>query len=117
MSAGDLLDAARRVAALPDRRLGSTRFTGAALLARQALEEGLDDLWADVAPGLERCSARAQLISLPYYLDEAVAGDVRYAWNRLSVAAHHGAYELPPTATELAGLIEVVERFLLAHGA
>jgi hypothetical protein len=37
---------------------------------------------------------------------------VNLAWWALSRACHHGSYELPPTATELEGLIDVVGRFV-----
>ena len=83
-----------------------------ALLTRQSLELALDDLWHRRAPGVEQCSARAQLLCLPSYLrgNEVLAEQVAYAWSGLSRACHHHAYELPPTFEELAGWIEVVER-------
>lgn len=82
-----------------------------ALLARQALETSLDDLWKLRAPGLERCSVRAQLLCLPYVLsrDPELADRVSYAWAGLSRACHQHAYELPPALPELAGWIGVVE--------
>jgi hypothetical protein len=86
-----------------------------ALLARQALETALDDYWRQHAPGLERCSMHAQLLCLPQYLrDNAndLAERTAYAWIRLSRACHQHAYELPPTAAELAGWIDTVDQFL-----
>jgi hypothetical protein len=87
-----------------------------ALLARHALEKALDDYWRQHAPGLERCSMRAQLLCLPSYLRGDGADDLAerttYAWIRLSRACHQHAYELPPTAAELAGWIEIVDQFL-----
>ena len=82
-----------------------------ALLARQALEAVLDDLWRLRAPGLERQPMRAQLICLRHCLPERpdLAPRVYYAWSGLSRASHQHAYELPPTSVELAGWIEVVE--------
>lgn len=81
-----------------------------ALLARQALEATLDDLWAVRAPGLERCSAHAQLLCLTQHLSET--GDLparaRYAWTGLSRACHQHPYELPPTVGELNGWMDVV---------
>lgn len=86
-----------------------------ALLARQALETALDDYWRRHAPGLERCSMRAQLLCLQSYLrgDDAddLAQRTAYAWIRLSRACHQHAYELPPTAAELAAWIEIVDQF------
>src|SRR5688572_6750590 len=83
-----------------------------ALLTRQALEGALDDLWLKRAPGLERCSARAQLLCLPGFLgsDADLARRVSYTWAGLSRACHHHAYEFPPTASELMSWIETVER-------
>ena len=84
-----------------------------ALLARQALETALDDYWRQHAPGLERCSMRAQLLCLPSYLHgddgDDLAERTAYAWIRLSRACHQHAYELPPTAAELAGWIDIVD--------
>jgi hypothetical protein len=83
---------------------------GAALLARQALEEALDAWWRRRAPGLEQCSTRAQLLCLPDYLRRSdLAEQIAYAWSGLSRACHHHAYELPPTAAELESWIGTVE--------
>jgi hypothetical protein len=43
-----------------------------ARLARQALEAALDDLWRLRAPGLELCSARAQLLCLFRFIFVAI---------------------------------------------
>ena len=108
MSAGALVSDARGLAAVPDRKLGGTRPLAAALLLRQALEEALDDFWLGSQPGMENVSARAQLVSLPYYLDTELAGDVTYAWYRLSAICHHDAYELAPSLGEVLHLAEIV---------
>ena len=81
------------------------------MLARQALETVLDDLWRLRAPGLERHPMRAQLICLRHCLPERpdLTPRVYYAWSGLSRACHQHAYELPPTSAELEGWIEVVE--------
>ena len=110
MTTADLTSLARQLATTPDRRLGSTRSIAAALLLRQALEATLDRWWADTEPGLESCSARAQLLSLPSYLDAPLAGEVTYCWYRLSSICHHHAYELRPAPTELEHLVDIVER-------
>ena len=85
-----------------------------ALLARQALEAALDDLWRLRAPGLEQCSARAQLLCLPFYLhgDEELAERVSYAWAGLSRACHQHPYELSPTSSELLGWLATVEQLV-----
>ena len=84
-----------------------------ALLARQALETALDDLWRLRALGVEKCSARAQLLCLPFYLgDDDLSGRVSYAWSGLSRACHQHAYELPPTSTELLGWLDIVDKLV-----
>ncbi len=85
----------------------------AALCARRALEETLDQLWRARAPGLEHASVRAQLISLEAHVHDAdLAGDVAFTYAALSDACHHHDYELTPTATELRARFAVVERLI-----
>ncbi len=84
-----------------------------ALLGRQALEQGLDDLWCAVARPVKDVSRHAQLLCLGAYLsNEELVSDVRHAWHGLSQACHHQVYELPPTADELARWLGAVERLL-----
>ena len=82
-----------------------------ALLARQALEAVLADLWNVRAPGLERCPMRAQLLCVEACLPKRgdLAARVRYAWAGLSRACHQHPYELPPTLSELTAWVAVVE--------
>ena len=108
MNPKELLAGARDLASSTDRRLGTSRSVGAALLARQALESALDDLWVRTVPGLALCSARAQFIALPAYVSPVLAGDVAYCWSRLSRACHHDAYDLPPSPAELEHLLDIV---------
>jgi hypothetical protein len=84
----------------------------AALLARQALEMGLDEFWEGRAPGVENASARAQLLCLPTYMDALTARKADHAWEALSRACHHHPYELSPTAAELSSWIEDVDQVL-----
>jgi hypothetical protein len=87
----------------------------AALLGRQALEQGLDDFWRARAPRVRDASRHAQLLCLGAYIpDEVLVSGVRHAWHGLSRACHHQVYELPPTAAELDGWLDAVAR-LLAH--
>ena len=87
----------------------------AALLGRQALETSLDGYWAARRIPLESCPTLQQLICLREYLDDPdLAGRVHHAWSALSRACHHHPYELPPSAGELQGWLEIVERWL-AH--
>jgi hypothetical protein len=86
----------------------------AALLTRQALEAALDVLWRRRAPGLEACSAKAQLICLPSYLHGGhdLAERVSYTWSGLSRACHQHPYELSPTSSELLRWIGTVEQLI-----
>lgn len=73
-----------------------------AFLARQALEDALDDLWRSRGLEMDRVSARAQLLCLGVYLkDDDLTASVRHAWGTLSRSCHHHPYELAPTADEL----------------
>ena len=111
-----LLGAARDLLQRPDQSTAGIWPRATALLTRQALEASLDDLWRRRAPALERCSARAQLLALPVYLrrEDDLAERVSYAWAGLSRACHQHAYELPPTADELAAWIATVEQLIPA---
>lgn len=85
----------------------------AALLARQAIEAAMDQLWEARAPGCADLTARAQLMCLPEYLrDPALAGEVAFAWVALSEACHVRAYEMGPTAEELEARFAVVDRLV-----
>jgi hypothetical protein len=107
-----LVAAARRLLSRPDPHTAGLWPRAAALLARQALEQSLDEFWRQRAAGLEMCSARAQLLCLPEYLQRDLAERVSYAWTGLSQACHQHAYELPPTADELAIWMETVENLV-----
>ena len=114
MSDAALLATARDLIARVDPMTAGIWPRATALLSRQALEAALDDLWRRRAPGLELCSAKAQLLCLPSYLpeDEDLAERVSYAWAGLSRACHQHAYELSPTSPELIAWIDVVERLV-----
>lgn len=84
-----------------------------AVLARQALEVGLHEALSGRILGIQNASVRVQLLCLQSYLEDAeTAHEVNLAWWALSRACHHLSYELPPTAPELEGLIDVVRRFV-----
>jgi hypothetical protein len=83
-----------------------------AFLTRQALEDAMRWVWVVHAPGVENCSARAQLLSLRNYLgDEELAEEADHVYARLSWACHHHPYELAPTAGELRAWIDEVAKF------
>lgn len=110
MTPSELLVAARDLTRYADPSTGGRWPRAAALLARQALEAALDELWTVVAPGVEKTSGAAQLLCLREYLDdEELAERAAYAWSALSRACHHHVYELVPTVDELARWMDDVE--------
>lgn len=83
-------------------RPGSRRT--AVRLLRVAVEAGVDDLWRSVGrPAVCEASRRAQFLVLRQVLDAPSARQAAAVWGALSAAGHHHAYELTPTAAELAG--------------
>jgi len=125
MTAGELAAAARgfmRGGVKPDaqvkiyaRGIGPIWPRAVALLGRQALEQGLDDLWAAVAPRVRGASLKAQLLCLGEFVpDEDLVSRLRHAWHGLSHACHHQVYELSPTEAELSTWLDAVDR-LVTH--
>lgn len=103
-------EAARDVAAVlgaVDRLLAADRPGSrrpAVRLLRLAVESAVDDLWQSVGrPAVCAASRRAQFLVLPQVLDASTARYAAAVWGALSAAGHHHAYELTPTAAELAG--------------
>ena len=81
-----------------------------ALLARQALEATLAELWTKRGVKIGWATERAQLLCLPHVIsDRTLSADAVVAWNALSEAAHQHPYDLPPTAGELAGWLSTVD--------
>jgi hypothetical protein len=68
-------------------------------LIRIALERAVDALCLDRYGVL--VSTRAQLLTLPKFVDADIAHDTAQLWYALSRVAHHHDYELAPTADEL----------------
>ena len=108
MKPKELVAIARSLATDQNRSLGSTRHLAAALLLRQALEDAIDDYWQTALSAMEPLSARAQLITLPFYIDPALAARVQFTWYQLSATCHHDAYDLPPPLHELESAAETV---------
>jgi hypothetical protein len=110
----DMLAAARDLLERVDPTTAGIWPRATALLTRQSLEAALDALWRHRAPGLELCSARAQMICLPSQLhdNEELAERVSYTWAALSRACHHHPYDLSPTSSELLGWITTVEQLI-----
>jgi hypothetical protein len=114
LNPSDMVTAARDLLERVDPMTAGLWPRAAALLTRQALEAALDALWCRRAPGLEFCSAHAQMICLPSCLhgNEELAEHVSYTWAALSRACHHHPYELSPTSSELLGWIATVEQLI-----
>lgn len=85
----------------------------AALIALDALETGVRRLWERQSLEFTGCSMRTQLICLRSYLEDgALAARAGHAWSALTRASHHHAYELAPTAAELASWFAVVRELV-----
>ena len=78
------------------------------LRVRPSRSPSIDSGWPS-RPAWITASKRAQLTCLAEYIDSKLASRIRYIWHGLSVACHHHAYELPPTAQELEGWLTDIE--------
>jgi len=107
--AHSLVSAARDLIHIDDPETAGLWPRAAALLARQAIETAMEDLWRLSAPGLEDTSAKCQLLCLAHFLgDPDLAGRVHATWHGLTRSCHIQVYELAPTAAELEGWLETV---------
>lgn len=80
-------------------------------LLRSVLEQTYRELVGAQGAALGTSTNRVALICLrALYEDTApeLAGDAESAWNRLSRAVHHHAYELSPTLSEVEDLMRQV---------
>jgi hypothetical protein len=84
----------------------------ATVLIRQALERALTQLWLAKAPELAAVTQRAQLLVLTRFIDHAIASRSTHTWYELSAACHQRAYDLAPTAGELARWYEATEELV-----
>jgi len=109
----ELLAAGRDLVRQPRPATAGLWPRAAALLARQALEEGLRRFWRQRGFDLERVhNLRCQLVCFASIHDRALGNRLHQAWLALSHACHHHPYELAPTADELEGWMEAVEALL-----
>ena len=108
MTPNELLAAAKGLMQRPDTLITGIWPRAAALLARQALEAAMAELWASKreAAEISRCTTRSQLLCLTAYLDPGTASRAAYLFAALSRACHYHPYELAPTAAELAGWLD-----------
>ncbi|WP_157970467.1 hypothetical protein [Nakamurella deserti] len=80
----------------------------AAFLARQAVEEIIEDECSYLSPDLRHASTRSRLIILSQLADPDRARLMLRAWSGLSEACHHHAYQLQPTTSEVRTLTALV---------
>ena len=78
-------------------------------LLRLAVEQAVDRVWhVGGLPAMTRVSRRAQFLVLAHAARDDAARDAAReaaaAWAALSTGCHHHAYELTPTAAEVADL-------------
>lgn len=79
------------------------------VLLRQALERALAQLWVQRAAELVDAPFRSQLLCLSRFIDRDIASTAANTWYELSAACHQRAYDLPPTAGELARWYDATE--------
>lgn len=104
---------ARAVLDHPELTVAGAWPRAAALLGRQALEEGVDDFWKRSLPAMGDANRSTQLACLDQYLkDVDLVRGIRTSWAALSRACHHHVYELAPTAPELDHWLTSVENLV-----
>lgn len=121
-SVAERLEAAEHLLSGAVSDAGGVWSRAVAWILRLALEQAVDELWAQIAPELMRCPMRAQLLALRVYAGAETAGQVGAVWAALSRAAHHLDYEMAPSVTDLrrwrdqtAELARALELVPLAH--
>lgn len=87
-----------------------SRTRVACWLARSALEASVRDLLIAKGrmPGGATMASQLTCLEIAYQDDPHVADRAEFAWAQLSNACHQHAFELSPSASEAANLIEVV---------
>lgn len=110
MSAVELLGQAQRVLNEPRPDGLSSRM--AAFLARQALEQLIEQRCERLGAPVEWTSTRSKLVVLRSLDSEQAADSATIAWNRLSSACHVHAFELQPSAAEVKHLCGMVASLL-----
>lgn len=81
----------------------------AAWLARSALEAAVVNRLQALGHDVGQATMGSRLTCL-YVLAPGHAAVAEFAWNRLSRACHHHAFELAPTAGEVCTLVDHVAR-------
>jgi hypothetical protein len=108
VAATDLVGLANRIFDGTVKVPGGRSARAAAVVARQALEESVDQRCADLIDGMRRASMRSKIILLRQLGDPEMGRKAQVAWAGLSNACHHHAYELQPPAAEVRSLLKLV---------
>lgn len=90
----------------------------AALLARRAFEDWLDELsapWAAEVASDRPPTTSSKLVALGAFRGMDVGERAKRAWHALSRAVHHHAYELQPSAAEVRSLVGEVRALQEGH--
>lgn len=80
----------------------------AAVVARQAVEECVNQRCIAVGAPCERATMRSRLALLKALDDPQLADQLASLWHQLSACCHQHAYELSPTVGEVRALCEGV---------
>jgi uncharacterized membrane protein len=94
--------------------LGARGPRTAALLARSALEDWLDDQASWSSPALGFPTMKSKLIALGALRGAALGEQARRVWHGLSRAVHRHAYELQPSVAEIRHLVGQVRELVQA---
>lgn len=109
----DPLEHARAIAHAADSLDLSSWHRAAGVLARQALEGALAELWTNAGhAGMNDLPVAKQLLALPYWRPgwERVGRDARAAYDGLTTTCHASLYEVPPPPGQLLDWCDAVER-------
>lgn len=82
----------------------------AAFIARQGVEELIDDYCRQLGAGCPKARTAAKLAIIRSLGDPDAARVLIYAWNYLSACCHQHSYELAPTIAEVRHQCESVIR-------
>ncbi|MFZ0714971.1 hypothetical protein [Mycobacterium sp.] len=89
--------------------LGARGIRTAALLARRAFEDWLDEQGAQWSgSSYYGPSTKSKLVILEALRGTELGQSVKRIWQGLSVACHHHSYELQPSSAEVKDLVEQV---------
>lgn len=93
-------------------RLGSRSARTAALLARCAFEDWLNEQCSTWCPptGQPRPTTSSKLVVLGALRGAGTGERAKHVWGGLSRAVHHHAYELQPSVAEVRSLVQQVRR-------